>query len=295
VIKSFLGLTKRVLNSTIFVDYLIDDAYKYLLLRSPMHSDLVFWRNYIKSTNYTDFINEIQRSQEKLNLNAKIESHKLLFMHIPKTAGTSFRLFLNRFTEKIFIVRGEGEYLAPNDTCLFTGHFGFAHSKHYTHSHSFTILRDPIERIVSLYRYGSSEASRWSLSDQVRTLNFYQWISSDNPEVIRQIDSCYVRTITDDLPEPFESRVTDSFNLALKRYSEFSAVGDQSNLKPFCQKVASLLDVPIFIMPLRNHSEHHFLTIGKYPPRPKLTPEIQDRLGQLTRLDYEVYNRFRAK
>jgi hypothetical protein len=27
----------------------------------------------------------------------------------------------------------------------------------------------------------------------------------------------------------------------------------------------------------------------------KLTPEIQDRLGQLTRLDYEVYNRFRAK
>ena len=252
-------------------------------------------RSFIKDNGILSLVDTIQTSEEKSALTAKIESHKLLFMHIPKAAGTSFRLFFNRFTEKIFIVQGDGNYLSPNDTCLFTGHFGFAYMKHYSHSHSFTILRDPIERIISLYRYGASEISGWPIIDPSRTLNFLEWISTDNPDVRGQIDSFYVRIITDEIAEPFENRIADSLALALKRYSDFSAVGDQSNLKPFCEKVASLLDIPIFTMPLHNFAKHHVSTSNNYPPRPKLTPEIQDRLGQLTQLDYEIYNRFRAK
>ena len=295
MLRSFLELPNKFLENRLFVNYAIRSVYRTLLLRSPSKSELPLWSTFIRSNGIVDFVKEVSKSEEWAALSANIDSKRVLFMHIPKAAGTSFRYFFTRFTKKIFLLDGNWDGNLPNDTTLLIGHFGFSVIKAYSFSHSFTILRDPVERIISLYRYGNSEVSGWVLDDPVRTLNFHEWILSDTPEVLKQIDSFYVRTITDDLPEPFESRVADSVELALKRFSKFSAVGDQFNLEPFCKKVALLLDIPIFTMPLYNSANHHAVSSNKYPPRPKLTPEIQSRLGQLTRLDYEIYNRFRAK
>jgi hypothetical protein len=293
--KSFLRLPSKILGDQLHLDYLIRSVYKERLLRSPDHSAFLYWRSFIKVNGIAEFIKQILMSQEKAALNAKIESQRIIFMHIQKTAGSSFRVFFERFTNNVYTFHAKENPCPAEKACLINGHFGFSFMKNVTYDHSFTILRDPIKRIISLYRFGISEMSGWESDDPVRILNFGEWISSEDPRVKSLIDSFYIRVITDDLAEPFESRITDSFKLALKRYSEFSAVGDQSNLKPFCQKVASLLDFPIFLMPLHNNAKHHALTNSKYPPRPKLTPEIQRRLGQLTRLDYEIYNQFRAK
>ena len=293
--KSLLGLPKKFLEDRVFADHVIRSVYTERLLRSPAHSDLLYWRSFIKINGFVEFVKHVQISPEKASLNAKIESQRILFMHIQKTAGSSFLVFFQRFTNNVYVFHDEQNSCDLEKACLVSGHFGFSLIKTIKYDHSFTILRDPIERIISLYRFGRSEVSGWALDDPVRTSNFYEWISSDNPVIFEQIDSFYVRTITDDMPEPFESRVTDSLKMALKRYSEFSAVGDQSNLKPFCKKVASLLEIPIFEMPLHNSANQHVLINNKYLPRPQLTPEIQSRLGQLTRLDYEIYNRFRTK
>jgi hypothetical protein len=154
-------------------------------------------------------------------------------MHIPKTAGTSYRNFFNRFTNKIYIFGANDDSISLTDAALTIGHFGFSFIKEATFTHSFTILRDPIERIISLYRYGRSQSSGWHIDDPVRTLDFDQWISSNIPIVRTQIDSFYARVITEDIVEPFENRISESVALALKRYSSFSAVGDQSDLDPF--------------------------------------------------------------
>jgi len=295
MLRSFLELPNKFLENRLFANYVIRSVYKERLLRSPDHSAFLYWRSFIEVNGIAEFIKHVLISPEKAALNAKIESQRIIFMHIQKTAGSSFRVFFERFTNNIYTFHAEENPCPAEKACFINGHFGFSFMKNTTYDHSFTILRDPIERIISLYRYGSSEISSWAISDPARSLNFLEWISTDNPDVRCQIDSFYVRIITDEIAEPFENRIADSLALALKRYSDFSAVGDQSNLRPFCKKVASLLDIPIFTMPLHNFAKHHVSTSNNYPPRPKLTPEVQHRLGQLTRLDYEVYNRFRAK
>ena len=295
MIKSFLGLPNKFLEDRLFADYVIRSAYKEGLLRSPAHSELSYWRPLLKSFGIMEFVRQLQFSPEKSALNAKIDSQRIIFMHIPKTAGSSLRAFFKRFTNNVYTHQADENPCPAGKACFINGHFGFSFMKNTTYDHSFTILRDPIERIISLYRFGRYEGSGWMIDDPVRTLNFNQWLSSDNPDVRTQIDSFYVRIITDDIAEPFENRVAESLQMAFKRYSDFSAIGDQSNLKPFCKKVASLLGIPIFSMPSHNSAEHYVSISNNYPLRPKLTPEVQRRLGQLTRFDYEVYNRFRAK
>jgi hypothetical protein len=294
MLESFLEVPKKILINRFSADYVIHDVFKYLLLRSPSHSDLVYWRNFIQSGGVADFVNQVYLSKEKTALNAKVESSKILFMHIPKTAGSSFRLFFERFTKKIYTFHAQENSCDVEKSCFINGHFGFSFMKKIKYDHSFTILRDPIERIISLYRHGSSEIPGWEPDDPIRTHDFGQWISSEDPRVTSLVDSFYIRVVTDDMGEPFENRASDSLKMALKRYSEFSAVGDQSNLRPFCKKVASLLDFPIFRMPLNNLADQHTYINKAYRPRPQLTPEIQSRLSQLTRYDYEIYRMFKS-
>jgi hypothetical protein len=295
VIKSFLRLPSKILGNQLHLDYAIRRVYEEILLRSPAHSEVKGWRHYLKTFGIVAFIKQVQSSEEGSALRAKIESQKVLFMHIPRTAGSSFRGFFEKFTDIVYTTHAKQNPCPVEKACLINGHFGFSFMNHTTYDHSFTILRDPIERIISLYRYSQSERSGWESVRNSQSPVFCKWLSSDNPYIHSQIDSYYVRAITDDIVEPLENRIAESVKLAIERYSAFSAVGDQSDLKPLCLKVSSLLDIPVIYLPVGNDSCFLNRSTANYPSRPKLTPEIQDRLGQLTRLDYEIYNRFRAK
>jgi hypothetical protein len=289
-------MPKKLIENVFFPEYAIHCIYNDLLLRPPTKSDISFWKHIIYSYGLCFAINEIQKSDEFLALSAKFESNKVLFMHIPKAAGSSFRTYFSRFTKKIYIHLENQNFVSADKACLLTGHFGYSFIKSASFRHSFTILRDPIERIISLYRFGNSNLSDWHEQDPVRHLNFSKWISSDNPDVRGQIDSFYVRIMTDDLAEPFENRVGHSFALALKRFSEFSLIGDQSDLMPFLEKISALIGMPSVIkLPFDNSSTSHSRSDINYPARPKLTPEIITRLKRLTLLDYEIYNRFKNK
>jgi hypothetical protein len=293
--RSFLRLPSKILGDQLHLDYAIRRVYEEILLRSPTHSEVKGWRYYLKTFGIVAFVKQVQSSEEGSALRAKIESQKILFMHIPRTAGSSFRGFFEKFTDILYTSHAKQNPCPAEKACLISGHFGFSFMSHTTYDHSFTILRDPIERIISLYRYSRLEKSDWESVRESQSSVFSEWLSSDNPDVRAQIDSFYVRVITDDIIEPFENRIAESVKLAIERYSAFSAVGDQSALKPLCLKVSSLLDIPVFYLSFGNDSRSLSRSTTNYPPRPKLTPEIQRRLGQLTRLDYEIYNRFRAK
>jgi hypothetical protein len=293
---SFLQLPKKLIENIFFPEYAVRCIYNDLLLRSPTKSEISFWKEIIYSHGFFFAMNEIQKSNEFLALSAHVESNKILFMHIPKAAGSSFRTYFSKFTNKIYIPHAPQNIVSADKACLVAGHFGYSFIKSASFAYSFTILRDPIERIISLYRFGYSNLSNWHEQDPVRHLNFSQWISSDNPDVKGQIDSFYVRIMTDDLAEPFENRVGHSFALALKRFSEFSLIGDQSDLMPFLEKISALIGMPSVIkLPFDNSSTSHSRSDINYPARPKLTPEIITRLKRLTLLDYEIYNRFKNK
>ena len=295
MLKSFLALPNKFLRDRLFADDVIRSVYEEILLRSPAHSEIKNWRHYLRTLGILAFFKQVQNSEEASALRAQIESQKVLFMHIPRTAGSSVRGFFERFTGIVYTSHAKQNPCPAEKACLINGHFGFSFMNHTTYDHSFTILRDPIQRIISLYRYGHSERSGWESSRKSQSHFFYEWLSSNDTWIRSQIDSFYVRIITDDMPVPFENRIGESVTIALKRYSDFSAVGDQSDLRPFCKRVSMLLNLPSFSLPFANDSRSLARLTAKYPPRPKLTPEIQRILGQLTRLDYEIYNRFRAK
>jgi hypothetical protein len=138
---------------------------------------------------------------------------------------------------------------------------------------SFTILRNPLDRLVSLYRFGRSNLSGWEPEDPVRHLSFEEWLESDDPLVQGQVDSYYVRVLTDDLPEPFENRREKSLQLALERYKNFTSVGDQGNLEPFFKNMSAALGIPCPLkMPAANVAEVNQQFVANYIPKPEITP-----------------------
>lgn len=294
--KIFRTITNLV-TSHFAPSYIIRGVYEHVLLRSPSKSEILFWTPFVKKNGIVAFVKQVQLSPEKIALTAKVESHRILFMHIPRTAGTSFRVFFERLSNKVFIVGEDQDHILLNEATLVLGHFGFAYMKYRAYTLSFTILRDPIERIISFYRYryGLSRIHGWSFDDSQQKPSFEQWIFSEDPQVKSLIDSYYVRIMTDDMEDPFENRVSDSLELAYKRYSNFSAIGDQSNMEPFYKKISSLLDIPSFLLPIVNDSSTHTNLNTKYTSRPKLSHNMRTRLEELTRYDFEIYNRFRCK
>ena len=90
---------------------------------------------------------------------------RLAFIHIPKTAGTSFTRALAVGWPRLRIVATPDQFLAiPEeavaDLDLVAGHF-LHHLLDAPHWRSFTpltVLRDPRARLVSSYRYGRSVA-----------------------------------------------------------------------------------------------------------------------------------------
>lgn len=96
-----------------------------------------------------------------------------LFVHLPKTAGTTMRQILYSQHPKenaiLHVHRIPPAELAaklenlPPEVQVITGHFDFDVRQHLRQPHRvFTLLRDPVERLLSLYFYiGREKAHRW--------------------------------------------------------------------------------------------------------------------------------------
>lgn len=136
----------------------------------------------------------------------------VLFLHIPKTAGTSFLMMLrNTFGDRRVhrVEQMDGniqttiDQIVDNDlnklSCL-TGHLPMhLLGRHLDRFQPFTILREPVARILSLYRFlrdGSpAEVKRLGLRPdfELRAL-----LESDNPELYGQVNNGMVRQLCGD-------------------------------------------------------------------------------------------------
>jgi hypothetical protein len=80
-----------------------------------------------------------------------------IFLHIQKTAGTTIIEAVRRHYRNDIV--SHGDYLncdaaSLKKTAFISGHFGFEYSRQFMEGrYSFTFLRDPVERILSLYYF----------------------------------------------------------------------------------------------------------------------------------------------
>jgi len=78
-------------------------------------------------------------------------------MHIQKTAGTTITQSVRRHYRKDMVSHGdylERDTASLQRTLFISGHFGFEYCRQFMDGrYSFTFLRDPVERILSLYYF----------------------------------------------------------------------------------------------------------------------------------------------
>jgi hypothetical protein len=80
-----------------------------------------------------------------------------IFLHIQKTAGTTITEAVRRHYRNDIV--SHGDYLSRDAaslkrTAFISGHFGFEYSRQFMEGrYSFTFLRDPVERVLSLYYF----------------------------------------------------------------------------------------------------------------------------------------------
>ena len=136
----------------------------------------------------------------------------VLFLHIPKTAGTSLLLALQNMFGDARVLRLHGadpELQATIDgivanrldeiSCLAGRIPVYFLEPHLDRFRPFTVLRHPVARVLSLYRFlrRASDADLAAL-DLQRGFGFAEFIGSRNPEVFGQVNNGMCRMLCGD-------------------------------------------------------------------------------------------------
>lgn len=131
----------------------------------------------------------------------------LLYMHIPKTAGSTFSQILSKqyqsgvrpcyFEESLEILNEFKKDDADTIKCVY-GHFLFGLHTHISRSAIYiTLLRDPVERVISLFYFWRSYNN--SQQEKLNSMSLKDFICSDDFIENANNQTCYLAGGTYDL------------------------------------------------------------------------------------------------
>ena len=220
-------------------------------------------------------------------------SRKFLFDHLPKTGGTAFRIVLESIfgTENVSPwVSGRSELWAAQrfaDYAVITGHF---HSPipgvgTVNDRARITLLRDPIDRLVSQYYYyrndvGRDEWNKLAILAKDHDLYDYARLLEENRDMA--ISNFYCRRFASQLSRLLWSN-RKVLSLAKKAVSRYDFVGIQEQLVDsvdiFCCKFGL---PPVAEVPRSNITSSRARLYD-------LDRRTYDKLVNLNRMDIELY------
>jgi hypothetical protein len=201
----------------------------------------------------------------------------VVFLHIPKTAGTSVtELMRHWYQDKRFcghIFDAELKKTPPDQLAkfeVFAGHFNYnTIVNNIPKAKIFTFLREPRQRSLSLYNYWAAHSWEWIDSQGGRhaphvrfakTHSFLEVLQTDEPSVRNNFDNLYVRTF---VPREFYDKMgklvvtpQEALERAIKRAKNLIYIGFVDELGKSIEQLAQALGqtVPSEI-PRRNTPE----------------------------------------
>jgi hypothetical protein len=221
-------------------------------------------------------------------------ANPLLISHIPKTAGTSLRRLVEKcspdalfaYNRKLALVNPDLEFIrkfrdgpAPS---VVMGHFSFSvHRLLGVAPRYASILRDPIQRVISLYRYQKSLPASKFAEPLRRGMSLGEFVSRGLTEMT---NNHMCRMIAGVAPEEGliikERWLLDYAFHNLSRY--YQVIGTVENYDKVIAKLAAVLGWVAYTIPEEN------VTKGEYLHSDKETYEI---ILEHNRLDFELYQK----
>lgn len=246
-----------------------------------------------------------------------------VFLHIPKTGGVSLlqwwksqvpddeALTLETRTTLDRSIPGDVVSLLPCYT-LISGHFGLPAAEQYIKGPKklVTVLREPVARVLSTYRFWKSYrlsyidaslkgtlAERHIMSAKKNSLG--AWLMCQDPQVRNEIDNAQTRYLTGlwvspEGDDPLKDDPGGAIRLAKTNLNRFFAVGTTVHLDSFMTTMASKMGRTYQGQKVRQNVTED--NIRKNPgvheqvQMEPLTDEIQNTLSQMNDLDRQIYD-----
>jgi len=224
-----------------------------------------------------------------------------LFLHIPKTAGTSIINMVAPYYGESLISHGDYSGKLPGeieDIAFVSGHFGYSYARPLMPSRvSFTFLREPRERILSFYYFcRTRDPDEWSIYALAQKLDLEGFLRTafQDPAVKSSIWNCQVWQLAHGWANLDKRNITlwkpdELLRLAISHLDEFSHIGLTETFDQDRDKILGLLGIPVPADSIAaNRSD------GR-PGLAELSPRILDVLEELTQLDQQLYDEVIAR
>lgn len=227
-----------------------------------------------------------------------------VFLHLPKTGGTSVTSFLlSRMTlhERMFPERFSGLWRYSDAYKrrfhFFSGHYDWTDVTAVTHrKHVFTVLRDPRDRVLSLYYYWRSrgwdeiEARNLSRPRLAKSLSLLDFLRSDNPDIRIRIDNVATRSLIGGRFAGPQGECLmlqeEALAVARQRLLDMSFFGLLEDMHTTFRVLCAMLNIgPADRIP---HEMSHRVRDGE--TREQITPAIRAELERLTSADRALYD-----
>lgn len=201
-------------------------------------------------------------------------SGRVVFLHIPKTAGSAVRESMERCAQKLFLFSTKGVPASMDGCDLISGHFGYG----FASGSYVTVLRNPIDRALSHY------GQHCRNNDEPRGLTLEQWLDAC-PRQWRNLQVRWLCGIETEWhyyamarPGPVDDLGEEHLQAALANLKTFRAVGVHENLAPFLADIG--------IPPLKQHNVHERLR------REDVSPETLQRIVEGNTLDERLWRTY---
>jgi uncharacterized membrane protein YkvA (DUF1232 family) len=233
------------------------------------------------------------------------------FLHLEKTAGMSVVAALSAHFHPLqidadlrrafppHVLTPLPPFLVPRlrRCALVWGHYDLPSIRRLGEGRfTFTFLRDPASRIVSLYRYWRAQAARdlgWNGMNQpvlaAQRLTLVEFLESDDPWILDYIDNFYVRRLTGryalgQAADPLAGDPEGLLRAALLALDAFDFIGLTERTGESLARLGGRLGFPPPAQPPRVNVTRQDREAGLDDPA------VRKALARLTRLDRVIYD-----